>query len=38
MEFIYYLDFLAGSLEINLISLLVILAATTRSAQIPFSS
>jgi hypothetical protein len=37
-NYIYYLDFLAGSFEINLISLLVILAAITRSAQIPFSS
>jgi NADH:ubiquinone oxidoreductase subunit 5 (subunit L)/multisubunit Na+/H+ antiporter MnhA subunit len=38
MVFFYYLGFLAGSLEINLISLLVILAAITRSAQIPFPS
>jgi NADH-ubiquinone oxidoreductase chain 5 len=32
------LDFLANSFEMGLISLLVILAAMTRSAQIPFSS
>nr|QAX91110.1 NADH dehydrogenase subunit 5 [Parrhinotermes sp. C MW-2019] len=37
-NFVYYLDFLAGSFEMNLISLLVILAAMTSSAQIPFSS
>jgi NADH-ubiquinone oxidoreductase chain 5 len=36
--FIYYLEFLAGSVEIELISFLVLLAAMTRSAQIPFSS
>nr|URX52923.1 NADH dehydrogenase subunit 5 [Glyptotermes sp. 5 AB-2022a] len=37
-NYVYYLDFLAGSFEMNLISLLVILAAMTSSAQIPFSS
>nr|QXT44473.1 NADH dehydrogenase subunit 5 [Apicotermitinae gen. L sp. CMRT172] len=37
-SFIYYLDFLAGSLEMELISFLVVLAAMTKSAQIPFSS
>jgi NADH-ubiquinone oxidoreductase chain 5 len=37
-NYIYYLDFLANSFEMDLISLLVILAAMTRSAQIPFSS
>nr|AQP29952.1 NADH dehydrogenase subunit 5 [Ateuchotermes sp. C TB-2017]AQP29978.1 NADH dehydrogenase subunit 5 [Ateuchotermes sp. C TB-2017] len=37
-SFIYYLDFLAGSVEMELISFLVVLAAMTSSAQIPFSS
>nr|QAX91227.1 NADH dehydrogenase subunit 5 [Parrhinotermes microdentiformis] len=37
-NFIYYLDFLSGSFEMDLISLLAILAAMTKSAQIPFSS
>nr|QXI86649.1 NADH dehydrogenase subunit 5 [Apicotermitinae gen. E sp. CMRT116] len=37
-SFIYYLDFLAGSMEMELISFLVVLAAMTKSAQIPFSS
>nr|URX54234.1 NADH dehydrogenase subunit 5 [Neotermes sp. 6 AB-2022a] len=37
-NYIYYLDFLMGSFEMNLISLLVVLAAMTKSAQIPFSS
>lgn len=37
-NFIYYLEFMAGSFEIELISFLVVLAAITRSAQIPFSS
>nr|AIY62147.1 NADH dehydrogenase subunit 5 [Glyptotermes sp. C TB-2014] len=37
-NYIYYLDFLAGSFEMDLISVLVILAAMTSSAQIPFSS
>jgi NADH-ubiquinone oxidoreductase chain 5 len=37
-SFIYYLEFLSGSVEIELISFLVVLAAMTRSAQIPFSS
>nr|URX54494.1 NADH dehydrogenase subunit 5 [Glyptotermes sp. 18 AB-2022a] len=37
-NYIYYLDFLGGSFEMNLISLLVVLAAMTSSAQIPFSS
>jgi NADH-ubiquinone oxidoreductase chain 5 len=32
------LDFLIRSFEIDLISLLVVLAAMTRSARIPFSS
>nr|URX53287.1 NADH dehydrogenase subunit 5 [Glyptotermes sp. 11 AB-2022a] len=37
-NYIYYLDVLSSSFEMNLISLLVILAAMTKSAQIPFSS
>nr|UQJ75216.1 NADH dehydrogenase subunit 5 [Allotermes cf. paradoxus] len=37
-SYIYYLDFLKGSFEMELISLLVVLAAMTSSAQIPFSS
>nr|URX53688.1 NADH dehydrogenase subunit 5 [Bifiditermes nr. madagascariensis] len=37
-NYIYYLDCLSGSFEMELISLLVILAAMTSSAQIPFSS
>nr|URH16926.1 NADH dehydrogenase subunit 5 [Microcerotermes papuanus] len=37
-SFIYYLDFLSGSMEMELISFLVVLAAMTKSAQIPFSS
>lgn len=37
-NYIYYLDFLRGSFEMVLISLLVVLAAITKSAQLPFSS
>jgi NADH-ubiquinone oxidoreductase chain 5 len=37
-NYIYYLDILKESFEMDLISLLVVLAAMTRSAQIPFSS
>nr|URX54364.1 NADH dehydrogenase subunit 5 [Calcaritermes nigriceps] len=37
-NYIYYLDFLMNSFELNLILLFVILAAMTSSAQIPFSS
>nr|URX53480.1 NADH dehydrogenase subunit 5 [Kalotermitidae sp. 5 AB-2022a] len=37
-SYIYYLDFLKGSFEMELISGLVVLAAMTSSAQIPFSS
>jgi NADH-ubiquinone oxidoreductase chain 5 len=37
-SFIYYLGFLSGSFEIELISFLVVLAAMTSSGQIPFSS
>jgi NADH-ubiquinone oxidoreductase chain 5 len=37
-NYIYYVNFLASSFEISLISLLVVLAAITKSAQIPFSS
>nr|WES82316.1 NADH dehydrogenase subunit 5 [Glyptotermes angustus] len=37
-NYIYWLDFLSISFEMNLISLFVVLAAMTKSAQIPFSS
>jgi NADH-ubiquinone oxidoreductase chain 5 len=37
-NFVYYLEFLSSSFEMGLISFLVVLAAMTRSAQIPFSS
>nr|URX53235.1 NADH dehydrogenase subunit 5 [Neotermes nr. kartaboensis] len=37
-NYVYYLDFLVSSFEMDLISLLVVLAAMTSSAQIPFSS
>nr|WMY24307.1 NADH dehydrogenase subunit 5 [Nasutitermitinae sp.] len=37
-SFIYYLEFLSSSFEMELISFLVVLAAMTSSAQIPFSS
>nr|YP_009351437.1 NADH dehydrogenase subunit 5 [Termes comis]AQP29596.1 NADH dehydrogenase subunit 5 [Termes comis] len=37
-SFIYYLEFMSGSVEMELISFLVVLAAMTKSAQIPFSS
>jgi NADH-ubiquinone oxidoreductase chain 5 len=36
-NYIYYLDFLAGSSETDLISLLVTLAAIIKTAQTPFS-
>jgi NADH-ubiquinone oxidoreductase chain 5 len=38
LSFVCYLEFLSGSVEIELISFLVVLAAITKSAQIPFSS
>nr|URH16834.1 NADH dehydrogenase subunit 5 [Glyptotermes pubescens] len=37
-NYIYWLEFLSNSFEMALISLLVVLAAMTSSAQIPFSS
>jgi NADH-ubiquinone oxidoreductase chain 5 len=37
-SFVYYLEFLSGITEIEHISLLVVLAAITRSVHIPFSS
>jgi len=37
-SFIYCLDFISGSIEIELISFLVVLAAITKSAQVPFSA
>nr|AVN67749.1 NADH dehydrogenase subunit 5 [Eurycotis sp. B074] len=37
-NYLYYLDLLKGSIEMEIISFLVVLAAMTKSAQIPFSS
>nr|YP_009740830.1 NADH dehydrogenase subunit 5 [Traulia lofaoshana]QID03831.1 NADH dehydrogenase subunit 5 [Traulia lofaoshana] len=37
-NYIYYYDFISNSLEMKIITLLIILAAMTKSAQIPFSS
>nr|YP_010233753.1 NADH dehydrogenase subunit 5 [Eophileurus chinensis]QSZ78122.1 NADH dehydrogenase subunit 5 [Eophileurus chinensis] len=37
-NYVFYVDYFKGSLEMNLISGLVLLAAMTKSAQIPFSS
>nr|WAX39331.1 NADH dehydrogenase subunit 5 [Homalosilpha sp. 1 ZQW-2020] len=37
-NYIYYLELLKGSFEMEVISFLVVLAAMTKSAQIPFSS
>nr|AIY62069.1 NADH dehydrogenase subunit 5 [Cavitermes tuberosus]WHM51947.1 NADH dehydrogenase subunit 5 [Cavitermes tuberosus] len=37
-SFIYYLEFMFSSVEMELISFLIVLAAMTKSAQIPFSS
>nr|QXF68537.1 NADH dehydrogenase subunit 5 [Yersinia mexicana] len=37
-NYVFYLDCLFNSFELNLISLLVVLAAMTKSAQIPFSA
>nr|ASM41816.1 NADH dehydrogenase subunit 5 [Eutetrapha metallescens] len=37
-NFVYYLEFLKGDFIMELISFLIILAAMTKSAQIPFSS
>nr|YP_010621026.1 NADH dehydrogenase subunit 5 [Hebardina formosana]WAX39409.1 NADH dehydrogenase subunit 5 [Hebardina formosana] len=37
-NYIYYLDLLKGSFEMEVISFLVVVAAMTKSAQIPFSS
>ena len=37
-SFIYFLEFLSGSVEMEFISFLVVLAAMTKSSQIPFSS
>nr|WGO58101.1 NADH dehydrogenase subunit 5 [Rhabdoblatta saussurei] len=37
-NYIYYLDCLSDSIEMQFISFLVVLAAMTKSAQIPFSS
>nr|AZL93523.1 NADH dehydrogenase subunit 5 [Xyela sp. ZJUH_2016036] len=37
-NYIFYLDYLSNSIEMYIISLMVLLAAMTKSAQIPFSS
>nr|UFR83014.1 NADH dehydrogenase subunit 5 [Xylotrupes socrates tonkinensis] len=37
-NYIFYVDYMKGSSEMNLISSLILLAAMTKSAQIPFSS
>nr|AVN67998.1 NADH dehydrogenase subunit 5 [Cosmozosteria sp. B117] len=37
-NYIYYLEFLKGSYEMEVITFLVVIAAMTKSAQIPFSS
>nr|AVN67694.1 NADH dehydrogenase subunit 5 [Blatta orientalis] len=37
-NYIYYLELLQGNFEMEIISFLVVLAAMTKSAQIPFSS
>nr|YP_010620974.1 NADH dehydrogenase subunit 5 [Mimosilpha disticha]WAX39344.1 NADH dehydrogenase subunit 5 [Mimosilpha disticha] len=37
-NYIYYLELLKGNFEMEIISFLVVLAAMTKSAQIPFSS
>jgi len=38
LSFVYYLEFLSGSVEMELISFVVVLVALTSSAQIQFSS
>nr|AVN67502.1 NADH dehydrogenase subunit 5 [Phoetalia pallida] len=37
-NYIFYLECMSGNIEMSVISLLVVLAAMTKSAQIPFSS
>nr|AYQ22819.1 NADH dehydrogenase subunit 5 [Coscineuta sp. OR249] len=37
-NYIYYYDFISSSFEMKLITMLMVLAAMTKSAQIPFSS
>nr|UFR82936.1 NADH dehydrogenase subunit 5 [Dynastes hercules hercules] len=37
-NYVFYVDYMSGSEEMNYISMLVVLAALTKSAQIPFSS
>nr|YP_010616643.1 NADH dehydrogenase subunit 5 [Ampittia subvittatus]WAW79830.1 NADH dehydrogenase subunit 5 [Ampittia subvittatus] len=37
-NYIYYLDFMGNDLEMKMISMMLIIAAMTKSAQIPFSS
>nr|QUS63485.1 NADH dehydrogenase subunit 5 [Odontoptilum angulatum] len=37
-NYIFYLDFMSNDLEMNFIGVMIIIAAMTKSAQIPFSS
>nr|YP_009266279.1 NADH dehydrogenase subunit 5 [Yunnanacris yunnaneus]ANJ44359.1 NADH dehydrogenase subunit 5 [Yunnanacris yunnaneus] len=37
-NYIYYYDFISNSFEMKIITMLIVLAAMTKSAQIPFSS
>nr|AIW64797.1 NADH dehydrogenase subunit 5 [Mekongiella wardi] len=37
-NYIFYFDFISGSWEMSVVTLLVVLASMTKSAQIPFSS
>nr|WGO58088.1 NADH dehydrogenase subunit 5 [Rhabdoblatta orlovi] len=37
-NYIFYLDYLSGSIEMEVVTFLVVLAGMTKSAQIPFSS
>nr|UFR82871.1 NADH dehydrogenase subunit 5 [Jumnos ruckeri] len=37
-NYVFYVDYMKGSLEMMIVSMLIVLAAMTKSAQIPFSS
>nr|YP_010397351.1 NADH dehydrogenase subunit 5 [Glycyphana fulvistemma]UQJ77458.1 NADH dehydrogenase subunit 5 [Glycyphana fulvistemma] len=37
-NYLFYIDYMKGSFEMTIISILIVLAAMTKSAQIPFSS
>nr|YP_009728179.1 NADH dehydrogenase subunit 5 [Euproctis seitzi]QIA46626.1 NADH dehydrogenase subunit 5 [Euproctis seitzi] len=37
-NYVFYLDFMKNDFEMNMISIMIIIAAMTKSAQIPFSS